>query len=174
MQGLIKTEAVILRKRQLLNKDFLITLFTEEKGKIGVMAKGARDIKSRRLSALMTGNLVTVILSAHHDRLYLQEARIISLFSSIKKDEIKHKTLYLFLYLFDSLLPEGQREPEAYILQKNILVEPAKKGLEQDRVMFYLRGLLKIVGYATETDTFSQMISSIEEIIGKKIPAYII
>lgn len=174
MHSTIKTEGVILRKRQLLNKDFLVSLFTETLGKITVLAKGVRDIKSRRSSAIMTGNLVNLILSPHGDRYYLQEARIISLFSSIKKDEVKQKTLYLFLYLFDSMLPEGQKETDIYDLQKKFLVELAKAGLSNVRILYYGNNLLKNLGYSSNMDSTAQMVETIEHIIGKKLPPHII
>ena len=80
MQRHLKTEAVVLKRKYLLNRDAFITLFTQEEGKITATAKGVRSMVSRRISSLMTGNLIRVVLYRRLDHYYLQSAEVTSLF----------------------------------------------------------------------------------------------
>jgi len=107
MANILKTEAVVLKKRLLLNQDLLVVLFSESQGKIVVIAKGARKITSKRLPHLETANLINVILNKRKERLYLQESRLISGFSQLKADEKKVTDLYQFFYVIERLLPEN-------------------------------------------------------------------
>lgn len=173
-QRQFKTEGIVLKKRQLLHKDFLITLFTEQLGKVIVSAKGIRDIKSRRLSAIMTGNLIDTLLYTHGDYYYLQEARVISLFSNIKKYESRQRTLYFFLYLLDKMLPEGQKETRVYTYQKKLLIELSKEDMDDRKKLALGNELLRLLGYQSKAESTEQMITIVEEVIGKKIPSFII
>ena len=90
----LKTEAIVLRKKDLLNRDVLISFFSQNLGRLTVFAKGIKKITSRRSPHLQTGNLINVLLSHKSDRFYLQESQLISGFSELKKDEGKVRQLY--------------------------------------------------------------------------------
>jgi len=53
-----KFQGFVLGTREWREKDKLVTIFTQEKGKIPVLAKSVRSIKSKRLGILETGNLI--------------------------------------------------------------------------------------------------------------------
>ncbi|MEK7109728.1 MAG: DNA repair protein RecO, partial [Patescibacteria group bacterium] len=69
----LKTEAIVLKKKDLLNKDVLISLFTQDLGRLTIFAKGVKKITSRRSPHLQTGNLINVLISHKNDHYYLQE-----------------------------------------------------------------------------------------------------
>jgi len=170
----IKDEGFVLKKKVLLNKDVLLTLFTKHEGKVLATAKGASDIKSRRLSAFMTGNLVKVVLRRSSDRYYLQETQIVSLFTSIKKDENKQRIFYFFLFILDALLPEGQSEISLYSLLQKILIRLTRDAMSKNEIMVSLKEVLSKLGYGSEMVIWSDVRVKLQEIIGKKIPDYII
>ncbi|MFA5136298.1 MAG: DNA repair protein RecO [Patescibacteria group bacterium] len=174
MQRYLKTEAIVLKKKQILNKDMMIVFFTREEGKVFAVAKGVRNIVSKRLPSLMTGNLVYLHLSMYKDRYYLHEASIISLFSRIKKHAHLQKYLYLYLYLLDQMLSERQRELTIYNQLKKFLVELSKDDFSEKKMTGYCRVLLDYFGYGNKPETMPDIIRKIEEIIGKKIPPFII
>lgn len=174
MQRHLKTEAVVLKRKYLLNRDAFITLFTQEEGKITATAKGVRSMISRRISSLMTGNLIRVVLYRRLDHYYLQSAEITSIFSQIKKDAYLQKELYFFLYILDQLLPERAREDTIYTLLKKFLIELSKNNFSRVRTAYYCNKLLELFGYSSHSETLSEVVQRIEEITGKKIPPYII
>ena len=168
-----KTEAIVLRKKDLLNKDVLINFFTEDLGRLSVLAKGVKKITSRRSPHLQTGNLINILISHKSDRYYLQESQLISGFYELKKEENKVKELYSFLFILDRLLPESQKEERVYNLTKKFIIdlsisdEKARLGLR-----YYLNKLMGSLGYLHKDKSLEELRSLIQEIIDEKIPAF--
>lgn len=168
----LKTEAVVLRKKDLLNRDVLISFFSQNLGRLTVFAKGVKKITSRRSPHLQTGNLINVIISHKNDRYYLQESQLISGFSELKKDEDKIKQLYLFLFILDRLLPENQKETKVYNLTKNFLIDLTKSSKVKTITVKYLTDIMMLLGYLDKKISFVELKSLIEEIINEKIPSH--
>lgn len=162
---------IVLRKKDLLNRDVLISFFTESLGRLTVFAKGVKKITSRRSPHLQTGNLISVLLSHKNDRFYLQESRLISGFSELKKDENKISQLYLLLFVLDRLLPEQQKETKIYNLTKNFLISLSKSSKKETIIVEYLTDIMIFLGYLDKKISQTELKSLIEEIINEKIPA---
>ncbi len=165
-----KTEAIVLKKKDLLNKDVLISLFSQDLGRLTVFAKGIKKITSRRSPHLQTGNLINIIINHKNDRFYLQESLLISGFSEIKKDENKVKRLYSFLFVLDRLLPELQKEVKVYNLTKNFLIDLSKSSNTELIMVRYLNDTMIRLGYLDKNVSQIELMSFIEEIINEKIP----
>jgi len=172
MANILKTEAVVLKKRLLLNQDLLVVLFSESQGKIVVIAKGARKITSKRLPHLETANLINVILNKRKERLYLQESRLISGFSQLKADEKKVTDLYQFFYVIEKLLPENQKEEQVYHLVKLFLIEMSKSKETRGLLTDYFNQLLKILGYIKKNYSQEQLQEIISDLIDEKISSF--
>lgn len=166
-----KTEAVVLKKKDLLNRDVLISLFTQDLGRLTVFAKGVKKITSRRSPHLQTGNLINVLVSHKNDHYYLQETELVSGFSELKKDENKVKALYLLLFVIEKLLPENQKEIKTYNLIKNFLIDLTKSTNPKLITVKYLTNIMIQLGYLDKEVDFVELRSLIEEIIGEKIPS---
>ena len=167
----LKTEAIVLRKKDLLNRDVLISFFTESLGRLTVFAKGVKKITSRRSPHLQTGNLINILVSHRNNHYYLQESQLISGFSELKKDEDKVKQLYSFLFVLDRLLPEQQKEIKVYNLTKNFLINVSKSSKTEVIIVKYLTGIVILLGYLDKKVSQSELKSLIEEIINEKIPS---
>lgn len=171
MTRTFKTEAIVLKKRSMLNHDSLVTLFSKENGKLTVFAKGIRKLTSRRLPHNQTGNLVKAVIYKRHDHYYLQETQLISLFSQIKKSNEKINKLYLYLFILDRLLPENQQESEIYDATKKYFIElSAIDDNIYECMIKHVNYLLKYLGYITHDLTLMEIRLKIEEIVGQKIP----
>lgn len=167
----LKTEAIVLRKKDLLNRDVLISFFTQDLGRLTVFAKGVKKITSRRSPHLQSGNLINVIINHKNDRYYLQESQLISGFSELKKDENKVKQLYLYLFILDRLLPENQKEERPYNLTKRFFIDLSNpSGTNKLGLLYYLNKLMSLLGYLHEDKNFNELKFFIEEIINEKIP----
>ena len=167
----VKTEALILKKKSLLNKDVLISLFTQDLGRLVVFAKGVKKITSRRSPHLQTGNLVNVLLSHKNDHYYLQESQMISGFSELKRDENKVSQLYSFLFVLDRLLPELQKETKIYNLTKNFFIDLSGSSKSEMIIIRYLTEAMKLMGYLDKKVSPAELKSLIEEIVNEKIPS---
>ncbi|MFN4212609.1 MAG: DNA repair protein RecO [Microgenomates group bacterium] len=172
MRRILKTEAIVLKKRNLLNKDIIITLFTEKYGRLNVVAFGIKKITSRRLSHIQTGNLIKVLIYKKDDRFYLQESQLISGFSQIKDNQQKIKDLYLFFFVLDRLLPENQKELLVYQLTKKFLIDLSKSIANKKSILTkYLNKTLIFLGYLTKEKHFDEIKFYIEELLQEKIPS---
>lgn len=175
MSRILKTKAFVLKKNNLLGKDTVISLFTEERGKIRVMAKGVKKITSRRSPQIQTGNLIEVILSTKKEYFYLQETKLISHFSIIKKDKDKSNDLYYMLFILDRLLPENQKEELVYLIfQKFMIALSKEEHNSQQLTIQYINRILHILGYSTKSLTSSDLKRVIEGIINEKVPEFVI
>ena len=174
MRKTIKTEAIILMKRSLLEKDLIVTLFTKELGKARVLAKGAKKITSRRLPHIQTGNLIKAEINKKGEYLYLQQTDLISAFSNIKKDEKKISFLYHLFFVLDRLLPEEQKETTAYNLTKKVLIDISKNNITQANMTAYINQLLSIFGYSKKNMAFAEQKLFLEELIHEKLPNFVI
>ncbi|KKP52742.1 MAG: repair protein RecO protein [Candidatus Roizmanbacteria bacterium GW2011_GWA2_33_33] len=170
MTRTLKTEAVVLKKKDLLNKDVLISLFTQDLGRLTIFAKGIKKITSRRSPHLQTGNLINVLVSHKNDHYYLQESELVSGFSELKKEEKKVKQLYTFLFVLDRLLPEQQKETKTYNLTKNFLIDLSKSVKSDIITVKYLTDIMMQLGYMDQKVSYPELKSLIEEIINEKIP----
>lgn len=167
----LKTEAIVLKKKDLLNKDVLISLFTSEFGRLMVMAKGIKKLTSRRSPHLQTGNLINILVSHKNDYYFLQESQIISGFADLKKEETKVKQLYSLLFVLDRLLPEQQKEAKIYNLTKNFLIDLSKSLKSENIIVQYLTDIMLSLGYLDQKVNDIELKSIIEEIINEKIPS---
>ncbi|EKE15423.1 MAG: hypothetical protein ACD_12C00028G0001 [uncultured bacterium] len=170
MTKTLKTEAIVLKKKDLLNKDVLISVFSQDLGRLTLFAKGIKKITSRRSPHLQTGNLVNILVSHKNDHYYLQESELVSGFSELKKNEKKVNNLYSFLFVLERLLPEQQKETKTYNLTKNFLID-LSKSVKSDIITFqYLTDIMMQLGYLDQKVSYPELKSLIEEIINEKIP----
>lgn len=171
MPRTFKTEALVLRKKSLLNRDVLVSLFSESDGKINVFAKGVKKLTSRRSPHLQTGNLIEVLIHRKADRFYLEESLLKSGFSELKKDQEKINLLYQFFFVLERLLPEHQKEETVYNLTKSFLVKLSKLEDKKDILEVYFNKLLRLLGYTKKNHDFVELQSIISDLINEKLPS---
>lgn len=174
MDKIFKTEAIILKKINLLEKDLLIIFFTKKLGKISVFSKGVKKITSKRLPHLQTGNLLTILLTKNKNRFYLKETNLISGFSEIKKNQKKINFLYQYFFVLEKILPENQQEKEVYQIVKLFLSTLGKKNYQNNILEIYLNKTLKKLGYLKEDKKMKDIEKIVFDLINEKIPSFII
>ena len=175
MPQIIKTDAVVLRKKSLLDKDTVVTIFSKEYGKLRIIAKGIKKITSRRAAHVQTGNLVATELNVRGETFYLQNTTITSAFSQIKSDPEKINYLYRFLFIIDRILPEGQPEFAVYQTMLKALIYLSKADrVTLDKFSAFLQEILHDLGYGEAPGGYNDIIRKIEEIIHEKVPEHVI
>ncbi len=113
MRG-IKVEGVILKRRNLGEADRILTVFSLQKGKISVLAKGVRRITSRRSGNVELLNRSLMYLHQAKTFLILTEATTLDTFSKIKSDLTLSTYAYHILELVDKLTAENQENRILY------------------------------------------------------------
>lgn len=143
MRKAFKVKAFVLKKRKLKDKDLQVILFSKEKGKISVFAKGVQKITSRRLSHLDTGNLISALIYESNDTFYLRETNLISGFSSIKEDFKKSLEFFCVLKALEKILPERQEDKKIFEYLLKVIKQIDKNKFEQYE---FIENLSKISG----------------------------
>lgn len=138
-----KTEGIILRRTNFGEADKILTVFTADLGKIKVVARGIRRIKSRRAPHLELFNQVQLVL--HHGQTFdtITEARVVSDFAAFKADLKITGLLFYLAEVLDKILPEHQPHKEVFT---NLLLTVSQP-LSPDTVKKFVVQLLWDLGY---------------------------
>jgi len=119
---LVSTEAFVLRSYKLAEQDKIVVLFTKDRGKIRLVAKGARKLKNRFGAALEVMTHVRIIFheKANRDLQMLDRAEI--LHSPIEKQPGLRLSYYLFYFaeLIHEFFPDHEKNPGAFRILLNI------------------------------------------------------
>lgn len=122
MKG-VKVEGVILKRRNLGEADRILTVFTHQRGKITVLAKGVRRITSRRSGNVELLNRAVMYLHPAKNFLILTEASSLDTFQKLKEDLTLSTYAFHLIELTDKLIAENQEnmilyEHLVHVLQK--------------------------------------------------------
>ena len=103
-----KVEGVVLKRKNFGEADRILTVFSLQKGKITVLAKGVRRITSRRGGNVELLNRSLMYLHQAKTFLILTEATTLDTFSRIKADLTLSTYAYHIIELVDKLTAENQ------------------------------------------------------------------
>lgn len=149
------TLGIIINKKTLGDKDLLITLITPRLGKITALAKGVRNIKSRRLGSLQLGNTIKANLYSKGHHLWITETQTISPFLKNPKNLAQLSLLFYFLEIVNRLVADNQHLPGVYSV-----VAQTTQALHHRLVPDFLTGeinFLRLLGFGLPpeiTDSF--------------------
>lgn len=150
----LKTEGIILRRRNFGEADRILTVFTKENGKIQVKAKSVRKITSRRASHIELINLsiLTLYQSSHAIFPVLTEVKAIDDFSNIKNNLEKIGIAYYICELINGLCPDNQENRGVFFLLKNMLTKLATEESFGELVSCFEKELLRTLGFWREAE----------------------
>ena len=97
---IIKTNCIVLKKKEMKEADLLVTLFSKEYGKIMATAYGIRKSRKRNVVSLNPLNEVEIPLSQKNNFYVVQDVEILKNFKNILKNIEK---LEISLYVLDSI-----------------------------------------------------------------------
>ena len=97
---IIKTNCIVLKKKEMKEADLLVTLFSKEYGKIMATAYGIRKSRKRNVISLNPLNEVEITLSQKNNFYVVQDVEILKNFKNILKNIEK---LEISLYVLDSI-----------------------------------------------------------------------
>ena len=115
------TIGIVINKKTIKETDLLTTLLTPRNGKIVALAKGAKNIKSSRLSCLQLGNIIKAQLYQKNDFLWLSEAQTITPFLQHNKSLTQINLLFYFLEILHRLIAENQQIENIYKISQDLV-----------------------------------------------------
>ena len=144
----IKSEGVILKRRNFSEADRILTIFTKTQGKVSVLAKGVRRITSRRAGNIELLNRVIVFLHQGKGMPILTEAKAVDTYPNLKNDLTLSTYAFHIIELLDKLLAENQENPILYGHMVEVLNRLSKKP-RQILIRAFEAKILSNLGFAT-------------------------
>ena len=144
---LTEVKGLVIRTVDIKETDRLITIFTEEKGAITALARGARSLNSRKMAATMQFCYSNFILYEQGDKLQVKEAELIDSFFDIRKT-IEGLALsgYIAEVLSDVTVEEAERDLLRLSLNSLYAIAKGKYSTEKIKAAFEIRAA-SILGF---------------------------
>lgn len=112
-----EVRGLIIRTVDLKESDRLVTIFTEEKGVVTALARGARSLKSRKMAATMQFCYGKYFLYQQADKLWIKECELIENFFDLRSSI---ESLALANYICEVLSDVGVEEAEGELLRLSL------------------------------------------------------
>jgi DNA repair protein RecO (recombination protein O) len=109
-----KAEGIVIRSIDYGESNKILTLFTREFGKVGVMARGAKKPKSRLASATQLFTCGIFLFQKSSKLGTLQQAEVMTPLKNIQSDIIKTAYAAYFVELLDKSTEERVNSPATY------------------------------------------------------------
>jgi DNA repair protein RecO (recombination protein O) len=161
--ALYRSNAVILRNRNIGEADRILLLLSEDHGKFEAVVKGARRGRSRFVGSTLPFNYLKAMFFSGKSLDTLSQAELIHSFVSLREDLVKMAYASFWTELIDGFVPERQEAKEIFrfVLAAFLVLEQTKSP-ELLNLAFQAR-LLNYLGYCPVTDACA--------VCGQAIPA---
>jgi DNA repair protein RecO (recombination protein O) len=111
-----RVEAVVLRRVDFGEADRVLVLFTRERGKMAVVAKGIRRMSSRMAGHLELFTRSELMLAKGANLDVVTQAETRDAYRAVREDLTRTSTAYLIVELTDALTEEDVEHPELFEL----------------------------------------------------------
>ena len=137
---LTKVRGLIIRTVDIKETDRLVTIFTEEQGVVTALARGARSLKSRKMSATMLFCYGDYVLYGQGDKQWIKEAELLESFYDMR-DSIEGLALanYIVEILSDVTVAEAEKELLRLALNSLFAISRGKYTAEKIKAAFEVR-----------------------------------
>lgn len=130
-----KTKGIILKTMKLGEADKIITIFTEEQGKVAAVAKGVRRVKSRFGARLEIFTNLRLLIHRGRTLDTITQADIVGLYPRLVSDLDRIDYGYAMLELTDKITPDRSPEPRVYQMLVAALDCLDKTEIDSDAVL---------------------------------------
>jgi DNA repair protein RecO (recombination protein O) len=147
---IVKSEAIVLRTMKYRETSRIATLYTKEIGKISVIAKGARDGRSRLGGALQPMNHVGVLfyMKESRDLQLLTQCDIARSFPGLTTDLDRMAAAMAAVELTDAVTPREEPNHEIFDLLSSTLDAVSVATKQPGNALYYFElHLLGIIGF---------------------------
>ena len=144
---LTEVKGLVIRTVDLKESDRLLTIFTEEMGVVTALARGARTLKSRKMSSTMQFCYSSFVLTKRDDKYTVKDAELIESFFGIR-DSIEGLALaaYIADVLSDVTTAESDRDLLRLSLNSLYAISTGKYSLAMVKAAFEIRAA-SILGF---------------------------
>lgn len=165
----ISSEAIVLSSKSIGEADKLIIIFSREHGKLRLMAKGVKRLKSRKRGTLEPFSIIKFSGICAKGIPLMTETSIIDNLSAVRTDLKKVSVAYFFVEVIMRATQDEQPNDQLYVLLKKSLI-----ALEEEFKLKKLRQnfsveLAEILGFIPKGQFVPNTDELIEAIIERKL-----
>lgn len=163
------SEGIVLARRDFGEADRILVIFTKNFGRVSLIAKGVRRLKSRKRGHIEVFNSVRFQAVSGHGLDIMTEAEVIEDFKEVRTSLKKISLAYYFSEVVGRITHEGESNTGLYnlILEYFNKLKTASK-LKELRLKFTSE-LLVILGYWPEGKMLDNPDEQLEEVIERQI-----
>jgi len=145
------TRGLVLRTVNYRESDKILTVLTEDGGKITLSARGARKKNSKISAAAQLFAFSEMIIHEHKGRFYLNEGRTLEMFSGLRQDIVTLSMASYFAEVIEAVSDEDVFNPGILSLGLSALYRLSKRDRDERLIKsaFELR-LMCLSGYEPE------------------------
>jgi DNA repair protein RecO (recombination protein O) len=145
-----RTEAIVLRRKDFGEADRMLTLFTPERGKVRVVAKGIRKPRSRKAGHLELFTCSRLMLAKGRDLDVITQAETVNAYRPLREDLLRGAYAAYAVELLDRFLPDEQENRELYALLRAALGWVCESPNLALSARYYELQLLSLAGFQPE------------------------
>jgi DNA repair protein RecO (recombination protein O) len=152
---IVRTEAIVLRTMNYGETSQIVTLFTRERGKLSVLARGARVPKSRFGSTLQPGSYIQAVLyyKPTRDLQNLTETSHLRVFLYTAQELVRITLALRVVELTNALMQQEQYHPLVFNLLVQTLERLNDAGTHAGNLLPYFQiRLAAILGFSPSVD----------------------
>lgn len=150
-----KTKGIVIRRFNLNEADQIVTVLTENEGKVSLMAKGSRRLKSKFCGRLEPFYHVSLNYFQGRELGYLDEAEILEVYSPLESDLRSKGILFFMAEITAKLVADGQECQDVYNLLSDCMSE-FEESHSEIILHAYMVKLMTLLGFMAPWDTCSR------------------
>lgn len=141
-----------MKRRNFGEADRILTIYTQDEGKISVIAKGVRRTRAKMVGHVELFYELNLHLAEGKNFETLCGAEIINEFANLRRNERLTNIAYLISEVLDSLTHENEKNPELYKLLQKALLKLDENIIASLLIPFFFYKVLQIQGHQPHTE----------------------
>lgn len=163
------TEAIILSKKDYSEADRIITVFTSEYGKLSLLAKGVRNLKSKKRGAIEVFHRVKLSAVKGHDLDIVTEVDLRKTHQELKNDLRKMSVGYFFCEVVMKLTEPDSKSYQLFETLNYYFDQLNQSNSLQKTRRDFIYDILVDLGFWPEGQIMQNPDQELQEIVDRKL-----
>jgi DNA repair protein RecO (recombination protein O) len=164
-----KSEGIVLARRDYGEADRILILFSKDFGKLSLLAKGIRKLKSRKRGHLEVFSYIKFSAISGKGLDIITEAEIINNFSLVRKNLKKVSVAYYFMEVVGRVTREGEKNEDLFEIILDYLARLEKTDKLSSLRKGFVIDILVVLGFWPKAKEMFDPDQVLEEVVERKI-----
>lgn len=164
---------IVLKRNKVGETDRIITLLTQERGKLVAVAKGIRKLSSSKRAFLEPGNLVQAYFIKTKSLPLLTQAKIIDDCSQARSNLVDIRKLTQFLEVLEKLFVEDEVEIQLFNSILNLRQQISDQNISNGLIKQQLENIIEKIGYPHPRETnYSSVLDYVSSLTNRAMRSF--